>query len=169
MSERKDPIIEKSTGREVLIERIFDAPRELVFKAWTDPECLIRWYAPRGCTIYFSKLDIRPGGEFHSCIQNPKFGDCWCKGAYSQIVVPERIVFSMVMADEKGNTVEPAVVGHDPHWPRETTVTVTFADHKGRTKLVLRQTVLASLAAKTGALPGWIEMLDRLAEDLAKV
>ena len=71
--------------RTLRIERMFDAPRVLVFDAWTRPEYLMQWYAPRGCTIQLVKLDARPGGRFHWCIHNPSFGDCWCVGVYQEI------------------------------------------------------------------------------------
>ena len=159
---------EAATGaeQEVFITRVFDAPRELVFKAWTDPEHLVHWFAPDGCTIHFREIDLRPGGAFHSCVRLPDGKGCWCTGVYREIVAPERIVFTMVAADENGNPVEPTKVGMDPDWPRETVVTVTFAELGRKTELTLRQTVSEALAKRTGAHPSWIEMLDRLAEDL---
>lgn len=145
------------------IERMFDAPRELVFEAWTRPEYLLQWYAPHGCTIHFAAIDVRPGGRFHSCIHNPSFGDCWCVGVYREIVRPERIVYTLATADSTGKEIDPAQAGHDPRWPRETLVTVTLADVRGATQLTLEQNVLESLAKHTGAHPSWLEMLDRLA------
>lgn len=168
MAEKRDSTVEDTSGQEVVITRVFDAPRELVFEAWTDPEHLMRWFAPKGCTTHFSKMEFRQGGVFHSCIRNPRVHDCWCKGVYREIVVPERIVYTLAVSDENGNSVEPVDVGMDLDWPRETIVTVTFAEHEGRTKLTLHQTVLESVAKRTGAHPSWIEMLDRLAEHLAK-
>ena len=147
----------------IRIERVFDAPRELVFAAWTEPAYLLQWYAPHGCTIHFAAIDVRPGGRFHSCIRNPRFGDCWCVGVYREIVRPERIVYTLATADSAGNEIEPAQAGHDPRWPRETLVTVTFAEVRGGTKLTLEQNVLESLAQHTGAHPSWLEMLERLA------
>jgi uncharacterized protein YndB with AHSA1/START domain len=154
---------------EVLITHVFDAPRNLVFKAWTDPAHLERWFAPRGCTLHFARIDIRPGGAFHSCIRTPDGHECWCTGVYREIVAPERIVFTMAVADENGNPAEPAQIGMDPEWPRKTTVTVTFADQGDRTRLTLHQTVAEALAKRTGAHPGWLDMLDRLGEDLARI
>lgn len=154
---------DRSAAGTVRIERVFAAPRELVFAAWTKPEYLLQWYAPRGCTIRFEAIDVRPGGRFHSCIHNPAFGDCWCVGVYREIVRPERIVYTLATADSAGNEIEPARAGHDPRWPRETVVTVTFEDVRGATKLTLEQNVLESLAKYTGAHPSWLEMLDRLA------
>ena len=154
-------------ARTIRIERMFDAPRELVFEAWTRPEQLLQWYAPHGCTIHFEKIDVRPGGRFHSCIHNPKFGDCWCVGVYREIVRPERIVYTLATADSAGNEIEPVQAGHDPRWPRETLVTVTLADVRGATLLTLEQNALESLAKKTGAHPSWLQMLDRLDELVA--
>ncbi len=74
-----------TSGQDVLITHVFDAPREMVFRAWTDAEQLKKWFAPDGCTIQFKKADIRQGGSYHSCIYNPVHGDCWCKGSYLEV------------------------------------------------------------------------------------
>ena len=153
-----------AADRTIRIERVFDAPRELVFDAWTQPEHLLRWFAPRGCTIRFVEIDVRPGGRFHSCIHNPAFGDCWCVGVYREVVRPERIVYTLSTADSAGNEIEPALAGHDPRWPRTTLVTVTLADVRGSTLLTLVHDASESLAKHTGAYPSWLDMLDRLAE-----
>lgn len=165
----------KSTGaaataapdRDVLITRVFDAPRELVFQAWTDPAHLAHWYAPHGCTISFREIEVREGGVFHSCIGGPDGSACWCKGVYREVVAPERIVCTMAIADEQGNLMDPTDVGMDPEWPRETVLTVTFEEQDGKTKLTLHQTVSEELAKRTGAHQSWLQMLDRLAEQLA--
>ena len=149
-------------ARTLRIERRFDAPRELVFDAWTRPEYLMQWYAPHGCTVHIAKLDARPGGRFHFCIRNPSFGDCWCVGAYREIVRPERIVYTLATADSEGNEIEPVQAGHDPRWPRETLVRITFEAVRGGTKLTLEQSVSEALAKHTGAHPSWLQMLDRL-------
>jgi uncharacterized protein YndB with AHSA1/START domain len=149
-------------NEEVFISRIVDAPREQVFQAWTDPEELEKWFAPKGCTIHFSQIDIREGGTFHSVVKNPAYKDCWCKGTYLEIVEPERIVFTMAIADEAGNLVTPADAGMDPAWPEVTTVTVTFGAMGDKTAFTLHQTVNETLAKRTGAYPGWLDMLDIL-------
>jgi uncharacterized protein YndB with AHSA1/START domain len=156
-------IAERSAAAGMIrIERVFAAPRALVFDAWTRPELLLQWYAPHGCTIHFAAIDVRPGGRFHSCIHNPSFGDCWCVGEYREIVRPERIVYTLATADSDGNEIEPAKAGHDPRWPRETLVIVTLEDVRGGTKLTLEQNVSEALAKHTGAHPSWLQMLDRL-------
>ncbi|MCW3061659.1 MAG: hypothetical protein JWQ02_3480 [Capsulimonas sp.] len=150
--------------REIVITRVFDAPRSLVYTAWTDPDQLKRWYAPNGCTMEIVKFDFHVGGGLHLCIHNPKFGDCWCAGVFQEIVVPERLVYTLSFADKQGNFMEPAEMGMKANWPRETTVTVTFVEQDGKTTVTLHQTVLESLAKQTGAYPSWLEMLDRLNE-----
>ena len=155
-------------GREVLISRVFDAPREMVFRAWTHPDHLRRWYAPDGCTVEFARIDVRPGGTFHSCIRSPDGRPCWCVGEYREVIPPERLVLTLAVADEQGNRVEPAAVGMDPQWPRESVVTVTLDDAgEGKTRLTLHQTVSEAVAKRTGAHPSWLQMLERLAAELA--
>jgi len=147
---------------EVFIEEIINASAAKVFDAWTDPKKLLKWFAPEGCSIHFKKLEVKKGGQFHSCISNPQFGDCWCVGEYKEIVPNKRIVFTMINADQKGNPINPATIGMDPDWPGETLVTVTLTEENGNTKLHLRQTVLQALAKKTGAYPSWLQMLNNM-------
>lgn len=154
---------------QVVITRHFNAPRALVFAAWSGAEQLAAWYAPLGCTVSIRALDFRPGGSFHMCIRSPQGFECWTTGTYREIVAPERLVYSLAIADEHGQPVDPAAKGMDPLWPRETVVTVTLAERDGGTELTLRQTVSEALAKRTGAHPSWLQMLDRLAETIAKV
>lgn len=153
---------------QVHIVREFDAPRELVFNAWSSAAHLERWYAPQGCSIKFHRYEFEPGGKHWSCITTPDGHECWCIGSFLDVVAPQRIVFTMIAADAQGNAVEPADLGMDPEWPRETTVTVTFDDLGGRTRLTLDQTVSESLAKRTGAHPSWLSMFDNLATLLAE-
>lgn len=150
------------SSNEVLIEETFNAGIERVFSAWTDPEKLMKWYAPEGCTIHFKKNQIETGGQFHSCISNPQSGDCWAIGEYKEVLPNTRIVFTLINADENGHPVNPAEIGMDPDWPGETLVTVTLTEENGKTRLQLRQTVASGLAKKTGAYTGWLQMLNKL-------
>lgn len=161
-------IPERETARELVITRVFDAPRSIVFKAWTEPERMKRWWGPKGFTLPFCKVDLRPGGVCHYCMRSPEGRDYWGKDVYREIVEPERLVLTDVFSDEKGNTVKPAEYGMSPDWPEETLITVTFDEYEGKTKLTLRQSVPESIAERTGARQGWIESLDRLAEYLSK-
>lgn len=148
--------------KEVLITEIFDAPRELVFRAWTDAEWLPQWYAPNNCTIRFKKLNITVGGSFHSCIHNPEYGDCWVIGEYKEIITPERLVYTAIIADEEGIPADPALIGMHPDWPAETIITVTFKEENGKTIVTLHQNASESVAKTTGAHPSWLQQLNNL-------
>jgi uncharacterized protein YndB with AHSA1/START domain len=149
------------------IIRMVNAPRELVFKAWSSAEHLMHWYAPQGCTLPYCKVDFKVGGNFHHCIRTPQ-GDCWCKGIYKEIVPAEKLVYTLVFSDEKGGTMDESPVGKHPDWPLETTVTILLEEENGKIKITLHQTVSEDLAKETGAYPSWLQMLDRLQELLIK-
>ena len=149
-------------NNEVFIEHIFKASPKRVFTAWTDPQQLVQWYAPDGCTVHFKKIQVEPGGQFLSCISNPQFGDCWALGTYKELSPYTKIVFTLINADENGNPIDPAEIGMDPDWPGKTLVTVTFKEENGKTKMQLRQTVSEELAKKTGAYPSWLQMLNNM-------
>ena len=153
-----------ATTEQVYITYEFNAPINLVFEAWTDPEQLLQWFAPTGCDLKFESIDVRKGGFFHSCISNPQFGDCWCKGTYLDIDYPNRLVFTMEVADASGKSISAIDAGMDSEWPDVTTVDVSFTENNGKTTVSLRQTVSEALAKKTGAHPSWILMMDRLQE-----
>lgn len=159
-------MIEKDA--DVLITRTFNAPRELVWQAWTELDHLKQWHAPSGCEIHFERFDFREGGSFLSCIRNPAFGECWCLGEYLEVRPPERLVYRMAMADAAGNRISSSAAGHVSEWPDETVLTLTLEEEGGKTHLTLHQTVSEELAKRTGAYPSWLDMLDRLAERLAE-
>lgn len=148
--------------KQVDISYTYDFPVADVFEAWTNPLFLPQWYAPNGCTIEFKNLDIRVGGSFHSCIHNPEFGDCWCIGTYLEIIPGEKIIYSLINADEKGTPIDPAQAGMHPGWPAETTVTVTFSEVSGKTLVNLKQTAPEHVAKKTGAYQSWLQMFERM-------
>ncbi len=148
--------------KELLITHLFDASRETVFKAWTDPEILKLWYAPDGCTIEFKYIDTTEGGKFHSCIHDPVHGECWIKGTYLEVSAPQKLVFAMALSDEQGNLVSSAVAGKSEDWPEETITTVTFEPVGQQTKVTVHQTVAEEEAKKTGAYQSWIKMFNKL-------
>jgi uncharacterized protein YndB with AHSA1/START domain len=151
---------------QVLIRRMFDASPELLYRAWTQPESLVNWFAPNGCSIRYKQIDVRDGGTFQSCISTPDGYECWVVGEYRELVPPERIVFSMAIADADGRRRTAVEAGMDPDWPAESWVTVTFTRRGSQTELILTQTVSEALAKKTGAHPSWVQMLERLAGEL---
>jgi uncharacterized protein YndB with AHSA1/START domain len=140
-------------ARELVITRTFDAPRRLVFAAWSKPENLVHWWGPKGFTLPKCEVDFRPGGLFHFVMRGPDGKDYPFRGSYLEIVEPERIVSQGVIHDEPGHQV----------W-----TTVTFAEEDGKTKLTVQQTYSFETDATRGAPEGWKQTLDRLVDFVAK-
>jgi uncharacterized protein YndB with AHSA1/START domain len=136
----------ESAKRELVIERVFDAPRSLVFEAWTKPEHLMNWFCPKGFTVPACEMDFRVGGRYRLCMRSSEGHDHWVHGVYREIVAGERIVWTGIL-EADGN---------------ETVSTITFADHAGKTKLVVHQTYSFESDSTRGAPQGWRETLDRL-------
>lgn len=158
----KEAKTQTMADKDVFLSHVFNAPREMVFTAWIDPEQLLKWFAPKGCSINYEKIDVKTGGIYHSCILDPVHGECWCKGTYLEVTFPEKIVCTMEITDREGNDINSTDAGKDDMWPTKTILTITFTEIGGKTHLSLHQTVSEKLANRTGALPGWINMLERL-------
>jgi uncharacterized protein YndB with AHSA1/START domain len=150
----------KKNQTELVITRIFGAPRELVFKAWTDPKHIAQWWGPHGFTNPLCEWDARPGGAILVHMRGPK-GSVFdmvmpMKGMFHEVAAPGRLVFtSSALGDETG---QPQLEVHN---------TVTFTEHNGKTRLTLHAKVVKSTPAAAGALAGmeqgWTESLERLA------
>ena len=153
-------------NKNLTITRIFDAPRELVWKAWTDPEQVKRWWGPRGFTAPFCEIDLQVGGTYLYCMRSPEGRDYWGTGVYREIVPLERIVSTDSFADEKGNVVSATYYDMSPDYPLELLVTVTFEEHEGKTKLTLKHVGFPSGEERDNARDGWSTSLDKLAESL---
>jgi uncharacterized protein YndB with AHSA1/START domain len=144
-----------SAERELIITRIFDAPRRLVFKMWIEPEHLMHWWGPRGFTTISGRIDARPGGAWSRSIRSPDGTVVSKHGVYREIVAPERLVLTYITDDAAGNP-GPA-----------TLVTVTFADLGNKTRLTLHQSGFDPVAARNDHQRGWTGALERFAEHLS--
>jgi len=151
---------------EILITRIFDAPRELVWRAWTSPEHLMGWWGPKDYTSPACKMDFRVGGTYLFCMRSPEGQDFWSTGEYREIVPLERIVFTDSFADEQGNVVSPKHYGMGDDFPQELVVTVTFENLNGKTRMTMIHTGIPAGEHREGAQQGWEESFDKLAESL---
>jgi len=141
--------------RELVITRILEAPRRLVFKMWTEPEHLVRWWGPRGFATISSRMNVRPGGIWSRSMRAPDGRIIRKSGVYREIVAPERLVLTYVTDDAEGNSGP------------ETLVTVTFTDLGGKTRLTLHQVAFQSVAARDDHRRGWTGALERLAKHLS--
>lgn len=122
-------------AQEFTFSRTFDAPRQLVWDAFTQAEHLAHWWGPKGCEIEVAALDVCPGGQFHYCMRLPNGGAMWGKFIYREIDAPSRIVFTNGFADEAGNLIR---APFHPAWPLEVLNTWTFDEADGKTTLTLR-------------------------------
>ncbi len=147
---------EKLADRELVITRVFDAPRSLVFKAWTEPERIKQWWGPRGFTTLSCEIDRRPGGAWRVRSQSPEGREYVAQGVFREIVEPERIVFTYAWVEAEGKP------GH------ETLVKVTFVEQSGKTLLTFRQGVFESITSRDEHEEGWSSAFDLLVEYLAK-
>ena len=152
----------------LVITRVFDAPRRLVFQAWTEPERVKRWWGPKDFTTPVCEIDLRPGGVFRTCMRSSEGQDFWSQGVYREIVEPERIVCTDSFADENGNPVSPEHYGMSPDWPAEALITATFTEHAGKTRLTVQHAPLPPGRERDMCEQGWSESLDKLADYLAE-
>src|SRR5580700_7001253 len=97
-----------------VISRVFDAPRELVWKAFTDPEHMKEWWGPKGSVVIASKMDFRVGGTYHGAMRDPARNVMWAKFVYREIVAPERLVWEHSFSDENGGLTRHPL---SPTWP----------------------------------------------------
>jgi len=119
---------EADGGEELTITRVFNAPRDLVWRAWTEPEFVKRWWGPRGFTSPVARIDLRVGGKYVNCMRSPEGKDYWSTGVYQEIVEPERIVCTDSFADEEGNVVSASHYDMSPEFPLEMLLTVRFEE-----------------------------------------
>lgn len=148
-----------SDANDLVITRVFDAPRDLVFRVWTDPAHVARWWGPKDFTNPRCELDVRPGGAIHIDMRSPDGTVYPMKGVFAEIVAPERLVFSSSALDENGAALF------------EVLTTVTFVDEGGKTKLTMRAHVTKTTPGAQmyleGMETGWTQSLQRLADHLA--
>jgi uncharacterized protein YndB with AHSA1/START domain len=163
----------KSTVNEterMTITRVFDAPRELVWKAWTDPKYVMQWWGPKGFTSPVCKMDFRVGGKFLCCMRTPDGQEFWNAGEYHEIVPLEKIVSSMYFADADGNKVEPEHYGIEHEAIEDAHDVTLFEDlGNGKTKLTIIGNETMENARKSGQEEGWNQILEKLAAVIAEL
>jgi uncharacterized protein YndB with AHSA1/START domain len=153
-----------ATQHELRITRVFNAPRSAVWKAWTDSEQAKQWSGPRGFTLMHAHHDIRPGGKWRGCLHrdHPDKGcgdrsqmDLWQEGLYLEVVPEERLVFTFRWDNRDGQPTP------------ETTVTISFEEHNGKTTMHFHQAFFKTAEDHDGHRGGWNSSFDRLEDHLA--
>ena len=160
--------------RDLTVTRIFSAPVELVWKAWTESEYVMKWWGPDHFTSPSARMDVRVGGTSIVCMRAPKeFGgmDMYSSWVYREIVPMQRIEFVQNMSDEHGNLIDPATHGMPPEFPRDTRTVVIFRDlGNGRTELTVTEYNLPTPDTEMGrnAELGLHQTLDKMAAIFAE-
>jgi uncharacterized protein YndB with AHSA1/START domain len=156
-----------------VITRVFAAPRDLMWKCFTEPERMQAWFGPKGSVIVKSSLDLRVGGVYHGALRDETGRVMWAKFVYREIEAPQRLVWVHSFSDEAGGLTRHPMV---PNWPLELLTSVTFEDAgSGKTKVTLRWTPLDATpeelstfdAMRGGMTAGWTGSFDRLDDYLA--
>ena len=157
----------ESTGSKdaIVIERIFDAPVDVIWQMWTQPEHFQKWYGPNGMTVPVAEMDVRVGGKHLICMEMnmpDRSMKMWTTGEYTEVVPHQRLVYTDSPADENGNLVSPSGDGMEGGGhPMTTEVTVELEDLDGRTRMVMTH---AGMAPGTGADEGWNQAFAKMAD-----
>ena len=158
-----------STQDAVVIEREFDAPVDLIWQMWTEPDHFKEWYGPDGAAVPVARMDVRVGGTRLVCMemQTPNGPmRMWFTGEYREVVQNQRLVYTESTSDENGNVLSPADVGLPEDQSPTTVVTVELEDLKGRTKMVMTH---GGIPADSPGAAGWVMALDKLSAHLHAV
>ena len=159
---------------EFVITREFNAPRNLMFKVWTEAEHLKNWWGPTGLKVDVNKMELRPGGVFHYSMKTPDGQEMWGKFVYREIIAPEKIVFVVSFSDAKeGITRHPM----SQTWPREVLSTLIFTEKNGKTTLTMKgvpinasdDEVKTFVEGFSSMQQGWKGTLEQLEEYLNKI
>jgi uncharacterized protein YndB with AHSA1/START domain len=146
----------KKDVQQLVIARIIDAPQEMVFQAWVDPEQVVEWYGPQGLSLSHVEMDVRPGGKWRKCMRSAEGKEYWRWGVYRQVIPPRRLSFTYYSDDIHASP------------DHEMLVTVSFEKLGTKTKLTLRQTALENEASRDSHKWGWTSTIERLAGLLEK-
>jgi len=142
---------------ELVIMRVFNAPRDLVWKAWTDPKHAVQWWGPKDYPATQLEMDVRPGGVWRGQLRSTEDGRLLShKGVFREVAAPERLVFTFAW-DEEGER------------GLGTLVTITFADQNGKTLMTFRQIPFQSAEERDGHKSGWTSAFDRFDEQLLEL
>jgi uncharacterized protein YndB with AHSA1/START domain/predicted enzyme related to lactoylglutathione lyase len=146
----------------IYITQIFDTSLDKVWKAWTEPESVMKWWGPKNFTAPVAKIDLKEGGSYLYSMRSPEGQDFWSTGVYKEIVPMERIVSTDSFADSEGNVVPASHYGMSGDWPLELDVTVTFEEVDGKTRLTLQHQGFPDRENRDLAEAGWKESFNKL-------
>jgi uncharacterized protein YndB with AHSA1/START domain len=155
MAASASSVMPDTDDRTLTIERIFDAPREMVYGAWTDPKRGLGWMGPRHAPAFHVEGEVKAGGKWRMGLRTADGRDLWQGGVYREVSPPRRLVFTTAWDQEDGSSGP------------ETVITLTFEDIGGKTRMTFHQGVFNTVSNRDGHRGGWNSGFDRLAEYLA--
>lgn len=160
--------MEKTNKNEqaLTITRVFDAPLEMVWKAWTEPDSVTRWWGPKNFTSPLAEIDLRVGGKYHFCMRSPEGKDYYSAGEYKEIIPMEKIVCTDSFADENGNIVPATYYDMSPDLPLIMEVTVYLEELDGKTRMTMTHVGIPQGEMFDMTHAGWNESFDKLDESL---
>ncbi|QYO66531.1 SRPBCC domain-containing protein [Leptolyngbya sp. 7M] len=142
----------RTEGANLSLERIFDAPIDLLFEVWTEPKHLVNWWGPNDFTLPHCDVDFRVGGKYRFCMRSPEGEDHWVTGEYKIIDEPSSLAFTWIREDTSGNAL------------CDTLVSISLEQYNGGTRLILEHTGFDSVPYRDEHISGWGACLDRLIE-----
>jgi uncharacterized protein YndB with AHSA1/START domain len=155
--------------QDIVVIRSFDAPVELVWKAWTDPELVMLWWGPTNYTSPECKIDFREGGQYIFCMRAPKEQgglDYYSTGFYKKIVPLKRLEFTQYLSDKDGNVIDPSEVGMPSDFPKVVNFEIDFRGKDGKTELRIREYDWTLGQMYEYAVAGMNQSLDKLAKSI---
>jgi uncharacterized protein YndB with AHSA1/START domain len=158
---------ESSSREAVAIERMIDAPADLVWRMWTEPEHFAAWYGPSGASIPVARMDVRVGGTRLVCMEMETPNGTmrmWFTGKYLEVVEHKRLVYTESMSDENGNVLDPSEMGMPPGHPTTTEIIVDLDDLGGRTRMTMTH---VGVPEDSAGAAGWRMAFDKLAAHVA--
>ncbi len=155
---------------DLVITRIIDAPIEMVWKAWTDPEQVQRWWGPKDYISPVCKIDLREGGRYIFCMRAPKEQggqDMYTSGVYTKIVPLKRLEFTQSLSDKDGNKINPMQVGMPPDFPEEVRTAILFKARGEMTELIITEYDWPVSQMSVYSYAGMHQSMDKLSVILA--
>ena len=156
---------------DLVVTRIFDAPLELVWKAWTEPKQVMRWWGPANYTSPSCKLDLRVGGKYVFAMQAPEDQGgqiSYSSGVYQKIVPMQMLEFTQGLSDQAGNRIDPAQIGMPPDFPKELHTVVTFKAKGEMTEVTITESGWTPSQMYVYALAGTQQEMDKLSAYVAR-
>ena len=172
---KANPSVRQTEDREHVITRVFDTPRELVFKAWTDPRLVAEWWGPKCFTTPVCEMDVRPGGAYRIVMRSPDGVDYPLKGVYRDVRAPSLLVYTVDVSEHPADwhqLLTEHLQGNEADTSQPVLHTITFEPEGSKTRLIVRSTfdsaVLRDAFVKMGMEEGWGQILDKLADLLSR-